>query len=125
MQVGIIDLDICGPSVPKLLGVQGQSIVTSQYGWVPIRYMYVQQQQLVPFRKLRGENEWLYYSIRVIQCHVGIPQLEVHVCVRCGKHSHVDVYNHCIFIRHFESSFSLKTTVLLIIKEIYILVVWP
>lgn len=39
MQVGIVDLDICGPSVPKLMGVQGQSVVNSQYGWVPIRYI--------------------------------------------------------------------------------------
>ena len=37
VQVGIVDLDICGPSVPKLLGVQGQSVISSQYGWVPIR----------------------------------------------------------------------------------------
>ena len=41
LQVGIVDLDICGPSVPKLLGVEGQSVVSSQYGWVPIRYVYV------------------------------------------------------------------------------------
>ena len=41
MQIGIVDLDICGPSVPKLLGVQGQSVVNSQYGWVPIRYARV------------------------------------------------------------------------------------
>ena len=45
VQVGIVDLDICGPSVPKLLGVQGQSVVSSQYGWVPIRYMYMYVQQ--------------------------------------------------------------------------------
>ena len=39
VQVGIVDLDICGPSVPKLLGVQGQSVINSEYGWVPIRYV--------------------------------------------------------------------------------------
>ena len=39
IQVGIVDLDICGPSVPKLLNVEGQSVITSQYGWVPVRYV--------------------------------------------------------------------------------------
>ncbi|OWF54112.1 cytosolic Fe-S cluster assembly factor NUBP2 homolog [Mizuhopecten yessoensis] len=35
-KVGVIDLDICGPSVPKLLGVEGKPIVNSQYGWKPL-----------------------------------------------------------------------------------------
>ena len=38
LQVGIVDLDICGPSVPKLMGVENQTVVNSQYGWVPVRY---------------------------------------------------------------------------------------
>ena len=37
-QVGIADLDICGPSVPKMMGVEGQKVVNSEYGWVPLRY---------------------------------------------------------------------------------------
>ncbi|XP_065909613.1 cytosolic Fe-S cluster assembly factor NUBP1-like [Dysidea avara] len=36
-KVGIADLDICGPSVPKMMGVEGQKVVNSDYGWVPLR----------------------------------------------------------------------------------------
>ncbi|XP_064400343.1 cytosolic Fe-S cluster assembly factor Nubp2 homolog 2-like isoform X2 [Halichondria panicea] len=36
-KVGILDLDICGPSIPKLLAVEGQAVVNSQYGWTPLR----------------------------------------------------------------------------------------
>lgn len=35
-KVGLVDLDICGPSVPKLMGVAGASIVDSPYGWKPV-----------------------------------------------------------------------------------------
>lgn len=38
LQVGLVDLDICGPSIPKLLAVEGQPVVNSEYGWVPIKY---------------------------------------------------------------------------------------
>lgn len=37
-QVGIVDLDICGPSIPRLLGVEGQAVVNSQYGWTPLKW---------------------------------------------------------------------------------------
>ncbi|XP_019851940.1 PREDICTED: cytosolic Fe-S cluster assembly factor NUBP1 homolog [Amphimedon queenslandica] len=36
-KVGIADLDICGPSIPKLLQVDGQSVVSSEYGWQPLQ----------------------------------------------------------------------------------------
>ena len=39
-QVGIVDLDICGPSVPKLMAVEGGNIVNSQYGWIPLKYVH-------------------------------------------------------------------------------------
>ncbi|XP_069137542.1 uncharacterized protein [Argopecten irradians] len=35
-KVGVVDLDICGPSIPKLLDVEGKPIVNSQYGWKPL-----------------------------------------------------------------------------------------
>jgi Mrp family chromosome partitioning ATPase len=38
-QVGVLDVDICGPSVPKIFGVEGESIHTSSMGWSPV---YVQ-----------------------------------------------------------------------------------
>ncbi len=34
-KVGCCDLDICGPSIPRLLGTAGIPIVSSDYGWVP------------------------------------------------------------------------------------------
>ena len=36
LKVGLLDLDICGPSVPKLMGVEDQPVETSPYGWKPL-----------------------------------------------------------------------------------------
>ena len=33
----MVDLDICGPSVPKLMSVDGGAVVNGPYGWVPLR----------------------------------------------------------------------------------------
>lgn len=35
-QVGLLDIDICGPSIPKMLGLEGQDIHQSSLGWSPI-----------------------------------------------------------------------------------------
>ena len=35
-KVGVADLDLCGPSIPLMLGVRGESIVNSEYGWKPV-----------------------------------------------------------------------------------------
>ena len=37
-QVGLVDLDICGPSIPKLMSVGGDVVVNGPYGWVPLRW---------------------------------------------------------------------------------------
>ncbi|KFK39308.1 hypothetical protein AALP_AA3G227700 [Arabis alpina] len=37
--VGLMDIDICGPSIPKMLGLEGQEIHQSNLGWSPV---YVQ-----------------------------------------------------------------------------------
>ena len=34
--VGILDLDICGPSICQMMGVSGQPVISSQYGWKPL-----------------------------------------------------------------------------------------
>jgi Mrp family chromosome partitioning ATPase len=39
LQVGLLDIDICGPSVPKMLGLEGEEIHQSGAGWSPV---YVQ-----------------------------------------------------------------------------------
>lgn len=35
-QVGLLDIDICGPSIPKMLGLEGQDIHQSNVGWSPV-----------------------------------------------------------------------------------------
>lgn len=35
-QVGLLDIDICGPSIPKMLGLEGQEIRRSNLGWSPV-----------------------------------------------------------------------------------------
>eukprot|EP00899_Mesostigma_viride_P027989 jgi/Mesvir1/8375/Mv12624-RA.1 len=35
-QVGLLDIDICGPSIPKMLGLEGQEIHVSNLGWSPV-----------------------------------------------------------------------------------------
>ncbi|KAK8736727.1 hypothetical protein OTU49_004620 [Cherax quadricarinatus] len=34
-RVGLLDVDICGPSIPLLMGVADQPIMDSQWGWKP------------------------------------------------------------------------------------------
>jgi len=35
-EVGLIDIDICGPSVPTMLGMVGQEVHQSAQGWSPV-----------------------------------------------------------------------------------------
>eukprot|EP00697_Spironema_sp_BW2_P003819 gnl/Spiro4/15072_TR8124_c0_g1_i1.p1 gnl/Spiro4/15072_TR8124_c0_g1~~gnl/Spiro4/15072_TR8124_c0_g1_i1.p1 ORF type:complete len:368 (-),score=114.43 gnl/Spiro4/15072_TR8124_c0_g1_i1:93-1103(-) len=35
-QVGLLDIDICGPSIPTMLGLTGQSVHQSLNGWEPV-----------------------------------------------------------------------------------------
>ena len=37
IKAGLVDLDICGPSIPKLMAIDGQQVVNSPYGWMPLR----------------------------------------------------------------------------------------
>lgn len=39
LKVGILDVDLCGPSVPKILGVEGSGVVSggARGGWLPVR----------------------------------------------------------------------------------------
>ncbi|KAF3595999.1 hypothetical protein DY000_02026885 [Brassica cretica] len=34
--VGLMDLDICGPSMPKMLGLEGQRVHKNNFGWSPV-----------------------------------------------------------------------------------------
>lgn len=35
-QVGILDIDICGPSIPRMLGVETHEVRKSNFGWSPV-----------------------------------------------------------------------------------------
>ena len=35
-QVGLLDIDLCGPSVPRMLGIVGESVHKSGSGWCPV-----------------------------------------------------------------------------------------
>jgi Mrp family chromosome partitioning ATPase len=35
-QVGLLDIDICGPSIPRLLGLEGEQVHHSNLGWSPV-----------------------------------------------------------------------------------------
>ena len=34
--MGLLDIDICGPSVPKMLGLEGEEVHQSSTGWSPV-----------------------------------------------------------------------------------------
>jgi Mrp family chromosome partitioning ATPase len=36
--VGLLDIDICGPSVPRMLGLEGQEVHQSNEGWSPVYF---------------------------------------------------------------------------------------
>ena len=36
LQVGLLDIDICGPSIPRMLGLEGEEIHQSGAGWSPV-----------------------------------------------------------------------------------------
>lgn len=35
-QVGVCDVDICGPSIPRMMGANNEQIHTSAFGWSPV-----------------------------------------------------------------------------------------
>ena len=43
LSVGLLDVDICGPSIPQMLGLRGQAVHQSASGWSPV---YVTQEGL-------------------------------------------------------------------------------
>lgn len=36
LSVGLLDVDICGPSIPRMLGLEGQEVHQSASGWSPV-----------------------------------------------------------------------------------------
>lgn len=35
-QVALLDIDICGPSIPKIMGLEGEQVHQSGSGWSPV-----------------------------------------------------------------------------------------
>lgn len=35
-KVGVLDIDLTGPSIPRMFGIEGQSVFQSAKGWVPV-----------------------------------------------------------------------------------------
>lgn len=35
-QVGVLDIDICGPSMPRMMGVETEQVRRSNFGWSPV-----------------------------------------------------------------------------------------
>ncbi|XP_022093699.1 cytosolic Fe-S cluster assembly factor nubp2-like [Acanthaster planci] len=36
LKVGVLDIDLCGPSIPRMLNVQGKDVHQCSRGWVPV-----------------------------------------------------------------------------------------
>lgn len=36
-QVGLLDIDLCGPSIPRMLGLEGHDVRQSEKGWLPVQ----------------------------------------------------------------------------------------
>lgn len=36
LQVGLLDIDLCGPSIPYLLDIEGAEVHQSPEGWLPV-----------------------------------------------------------------------------------------
>ena len=51
VQVGLLDIDICGPSVPHLMGVASSSIQQSPLGWIPV-YPVLTPPAMCPYPRL-------------------------------------------------------------------------
>lgn len=58
--VGLLDLDICGPSIPRMLGIEGESIHASASGWSPVHV------KVCTNRFVRGTGSFRLCSTRTI-----------------------------------------------------------
>jgi Mrp family chromosome partitioning ATPase len=36
-KVGLLDVDLCGPSIPRMLGIEGRDVQQSERGWMPVK----------------------------------------------------------------------------------------
>ena len=65
-KIGLLDIDLTGPSIPRMLGLDGQSVHQSNDGWVPVYLPVGQQQQHQNSEEgtsLNGNDEFKVMSI--------------------------------------------------------------
>ncbi len=41
LQVAVLDVDVCGPSIPLVMGLEGEQVHNSGSGWSPVVRTYV------------------------------------------------------------------------------------
>jgi len=63
IQVGVLDIDICGPSQPRVLGALGEQIHQSGSGWSPVVSTFLKTE--LSLKKKLLHNIAYYYFILV------------------------------------------------------------
>lgn len=56
-KVGLLDVDLCGPSIPKMLNVEGSDIHQSSQGWIPVYADQEQRLGVMSIGFLLGNND--------------------------------------------------------------------
>eukprot|EP01113_Clastostelium_recurvatum_P001913 TRINITY_DN10787_c0_g1_i4.p1 TRINITY_DN10787_c0_g1~~TRINITY_DN10787_c0_g1_i4.p1 ORF type:complete len:282 (-),score=64.53 TRINITY_DN10787_c0_g1_i4:14-859(-) len=56
-RVGLLDVDLCGPSIPRLLGVENKAVHNASAGWVPVYTDASQRLAVMSIQFLLGERD--------------------------------------------------------------------
>ncbi|GAA6064217.1 hypothetical protein JCM10212_003826 [Sporobolomyces blumeae] len=56
LNIGLLDVDLTGPSLPRMLGLEGREVLSSQDGWVPV-YLDARLNPTSSDRGARGDGE--------------------------------------------------------------------
>ena len=46
-RVGLLDVDLCGPSIPRICGLDGMPVHQGSQGWIPVREKPVSQRFVI------------------------------------------------------------------------------
>ena len=71
LRVGVLDVDLCGPSIPRMLGLQGQEVHQSEAGWCPVftdnsQTLGVMSIGFLLTNQVRGQGTSLKYRRRTL-----------------------------------------------------------
>ncbi|GAM25810.1 hypothetical protein SAMD00019534_089850 [Acytostelium subglobosum LB1] len=56
-RVGLLDVDLCGPSVPKMLGLDSKEVHKSSAGWIPVYTDSTQKLGVISIQFLLGDRD--------------------------------------------------------------------